>query len=809
MPAPTHSWRLAAPVFAAALVTLAALPSARGDLFVLKDGTVLQGKVRREGRVEYDKDSKEAYVVHSGVYYVDDGPRRVFFPKDRVGEVVPEDASQEESFAHPEAVYRRGRVPPIIEVMDATAWDANWDRDIRVRTYDGNYKIGQRLGLLTPHFALVYGRRIAWDSYYLTSELGPDVVKDLLEHRPKRPPVKGKKAPAEPKPEDELALRFRVCDFFAQAGWFDQADKGLDAIVKDHPDERGRVEGAREVLARVRARERLEQIKRRVAAAQYGAARRMVADFPDKGAAEPVLTKARDLQAEIEAKAARLAEARRQLDALGRDLKAAEAPAELRDAAAALAAELHPDRVPALETFLGQAAQAERQRKAGQKPSAGPEQLAALAVTGWLLGSAAAEPRPQGALRLWRARQLVLAYLRAEDGEERQKLLDDYRSAKNDPAGVDEFCRLIPLLPPTRPEGDLGPGPAELRAGKRRHAPVYSLQLPPEYTHNRPSPVLIVLGPSGEKAGRTLLRWAEHAAENGFLLAAVEWEQEGAEGRYTFSEREHAAVLETLRDLRRRFAVDSDRVFLAGAGQGSAAAFDIGLAHPDEFAGLVTVSGGPSFFSSAYWRNAQYLPVYMITGDRSGDSNTQARKQFEVWGARSYPAIWVQYKGRGVEWFPGELPSIFDWLRNQRRAWPLHQLGTDGIGTQFGNEFTILRPGDNRFYWLTADEVSDRCCTTLEGWKSATPASLTGRIDPTTNEVAITARGIKQLTLWLGRNGKGESMIDFDKPLTVRVNAGARLSSRKVSPSLQTLLDDLADRGDRQRLFLAKIPLKP
>ena len=810
MPSPTRPRRPGPFALAGAFALLAAVATARGDLFILKDGTVLQGKVRREGKVEVDPASHEAYILQSGVYYIDDGPRRMFFPKDRLGNLVPEDkAPSELAYGNPEPFVTRGRVPPIIGVLETTEWDSDWKRQIRVSTYEGSPKLHQRLSLLTPRYARVDGSKLTWTSYYLTGELGPEVVKGLLEHRPKPPAVKGK-PPTEPRPEDEPARRLRQCEFFAQAGWFDESAKGLDSLAKDFPAERDKVEAARDVLARVRARERLEQAKRRRAAGQYETCRRLLADFPEAGAAEQVLTEVRDIRGALEGTVSRLAAARAQLAALGRELKTAESPTALRDGVAALVAELHPDLLPRLEAYLGQAAQAERQRKDGRKPTATPEQLAGLAVTGWLLGNASAEPRPEAALRLWRARGLVLAYLRADDEEEKRKLLDDYLADKAGAARIDEFCQLIPLLPPAQPEGDLGPVPAELRAGKRRHAPIYQLQLPPEYTHSRPHPVLIALGAAGEKASRTIQRWGELAAENGFLLAAVEWEQEESGGRYTFSEREHAAVLETLRDLRRRFAVDSDRVFLTGVAQGAAMAFDVGLSHPDLFAGLIPISGGPSFFSAAYWRNAQYLPVYAVTGDHSGDSNTQTRKQFDSWVLRGYPVLWVQYKGRGVEWFPGELPAIFDWMREKRRAWPLHQLGSDGSGTGFGNEFTILRPGDNRFYWLTADDVSDRCCTTLDAWKAGIlPATLTGRIDPTINEVFISAKGVKRLTLWLGRNARGENMIDFEKPLTVRVNLGGRVAGRKVTPSLETLLNDLAARGDRQRLFLVQIPLKP
>ena len=44
-----------------------------------------------------------------------------------------------------------------------------------------------------------------------------------------------------------------------------------------------------------------------------------------------------------------------------------------------------------------------------------------------------------------------------------------------------------------------------------------------------------------------------------------------------------------LRDAMRRFSIDSDRVFLSGHSIGGDAAWDIGLAHPDLWAGVIPI----------------------------------------------------------------------------------------------------------------------------------------------------------------------------------------------------------------------------
>jgi pimeloyl-ACP methyl ester carboxylesterase len=301
-----------------------------------------------------------------------------------------------------------------------------------------------------------------------------------------------------------------------------------------------------------------------------------------------------------------------------------------------------------------------------------------------------------------------------------------------------------------------------------------------------------------------LNRWREAADDNGYILAAPQWETGNA--GYTFSDREHLSVLDTLRDLRRRYRVDSDRVFLFGLRDGGVMAFDVGMSHPDLFAGVSTMGAVPDKFGEVYWRNAQNLPYYVVNGDRVGPLLDKTHKHFEHWVDRHFASLWVQYKGRGAEWFGGEVPLIFEWMRIKRRAFPLTQLGKDGGGTQFGTEFNSMRPTDNSFYWLTTDDVMPACCKTAQSsWAAVNPARLQALIYPESNDIRVKAYGVKQVSVWLGRNLRGESMIDFTKPVSFRVNDTQVLKKVQVKPSLAVMLEDLYRRGDRQRVYMAKL----
>ncbi len=508
-----------------------------------------------------------------------------------------------------------------------------------------------------------------------------------------------------------------------------------------------------------------------------------------------------ELKAEYETTDQLLTETARLLEKARREVEGPDSKL-WSEAAAVIGEELNFENVGRLDAFLGQARQAERLQRKGKKAEVIPEQLLSLAVSGWLMGSASAETSPETALRLWNGRQMVQTYLRTEDEAERAALVRKHTGrSRQEAASLEELIQIVRALPPVEAEKELPSGTVE----RKTDAGKYLLRLPPEYRHSRPTPLLIVLHNGNGGPKDILDRWAESAAEYGFILAAPQW-SDGVGSGYTYSEAEHALVLSTLRDLRRHFNVDNDRVFLFGLGDGGAMAFDVGLGHPDLFAGVLPMAAGPQFHAEMCWRNGQYLPFYVMHGNR-GPRGKEIRHQFESWVSRNFPMVWVDYKGRGIEWYGGEVPSMFDWMRSKKRDFPMHQLGTNGQGGTFGNEFCTMRACDNHFYWFSADEIHPGCLNSVADWKRRQPASLFAQINRDRNSITVQTSGIRRATIWLGRNDKGEDMIDFDKPVTVLANFQARVSNQRIKPSAEVMLEDLYQRGDRQQLFLAKITL--
>jgi predicted esterase len=800
----------------------------QADLVIFKDGYTLQGKIKRDSEYFVDPASNLQMNIPKlgGFFRVDDEARSIVFSPRQVQEVPDRESNRDSDTVRLRSpiVHRTNQKVPPWQVVAVTDWDKKWDRTMTINSPNGRQRVQQHLILLTPKVACIEARDYNWTACYLTRELGPDTVLRLLRQYPE--PKKGGISDSE--------KRFRIFRFLVQAGWYDKAAAELESILNDLPDQKDKAEAARAELKKLLAWQYVDLLEEAHKNGRHHWLQAKLATFPRQGMDEKLIVRVDALRAIYDTVNRQLALAHRYLDDLPTRLTDPAQSKLFNEAVAVIAAGLNPDTVNRLEAFISLAQQAEQEQQRNRTPDQSPEQLLALAVSGWLLGSSSAEAKVETAARLWQSRQFVLGYQRTHGSGSRQKKLADYESKQGVP--FDELAQVIRSLPPAEPfELDLlknGPwavgglplGPAAiywalfplqkllppthhaLRADVEasiRKGPNYLVQPPPEYHAGRSYPVLFVLHEGGEKPEDMLKRWSFLAAQHGYFLVAPEWAR-ALKSEYEYTAEEHRAVLDVLRDLRQRFQVDSDRVFMFGFGEGAKMAYDVGLSHPDLFAGVLTMGEAPHFFGKTYKQNAQYLPFYVVDGGYDGDTAKDNRQQFEQWVPHGYPALYVQYKGRGREWFDGELPEMFDWMGRKTRAVPFPELGRAGAGPGLGEEFCSMRPTDNHFYWLSGDGMYDRYSNSAQKWNSKSGSAVLQAHSREGNQIHVNTRGFKRVTVWLG-----QGMIDFEKPVTIYLNSRIDLANRKITPHLGTLLEDFYQRGDRQRLFYAKLEFSP
>ncbi len=775
----------------------------RADLVYLFDGFTLQGKIVRESTNYIDPLSGQQVTMArlNGFFMIDDGARRIIFSQNQVQEVDDRSVHAFQDYVSLRRYPSRGQQIlryPIVHIADLTPFDRQWERNMTIEVViqgqTHRITVPQRLGELNPYYARVDGRiKYNINTYYLTQEFGPDMVQKLMATHPDLQ-IKGQTG-------DEVK-RWKKFRFLVQAGWYDAAQKELDGIRKDRPDQKDKVGQAQEHLQKLRAQRLYDEIELANRAGRHRWAQQQLAGFPLQDADDRLQTYVRSLKSKYELANLQLAEARRFLDAVPAQITDAAVRDEFARAVKIIRANLNYDNADRLDPFIRFAQQAERLGKQGTKPKESPEQIVALALSGWLLGSSSAQLDVSFAKRLWQTRQFVLDYQKTPGAGARQQKREAYEQGRA--LAFDEIAQLIRYLPPPDPEDPLPKPGAELSTDLpgQTQSLKYLIQLPPEFTLSRAYPVLLVLHQTGEKPLDMLQRWSYLAAKHGYILVAPEWEA-GLGSGYGYTAEEQGVVLNVLRDLRRRLPVDSERVFLYGYGDGGVVAYDVGLAHPDHFAGMVLMCTRPRYYARKYWPNAQYLPLYIVDGDRDSENPSSTRDAFEHWVPRGYPALYVEYKGRGADWYPAELPFVFDWMDRKKRAAGFPELGKPGGGGPFGEEFQSLRACDNRYYWLSSDALDPRRMNDVGHWNSLTqPCSFQARIGEA-NSIQVNVRGMRRVSVWLG-----SGMVDFSKPVQIQVlTPGLRsvVKNGRIRPDLGTLLEDFYARGDRQRLFWARV----
>jgi len=782
---------------------------------VFKDGFYVKGKITQNTDSFVDPFSGVTLTVPKGNIYVDDWVRRINFSSGQLLEVIPLEKEQVKQNVAllMQGPVRKGEGPLPGSTFefpkDGWGWSDKWDRVIQITPPAGagtKYDAVQRITHLTAYslHGLTVGH--SWYFHHLIKEFPPDKIRDLVE-----------KWLAKHQPTfNDAQKRLFVANFMRQAGWLQEADKELELIAKKHPEHKDKVKEYRDQLQKQFAETYGDDLDRLYKAGLHDAAQTLLEGLSkDEELLKLMTDKHRLLLQDLKIKYETL---NRQVEQAGQYLKDFPSGVADRkawtDACKAIADDLNVDSVERLKTFVGFAQQHASELKEGKKPTQKTEEMLALAVTGWLLGDNAAEPDPKLALKLLRTRDFLLQFLRTDSAVERAQLLASFRKGYDLP--LDVVVRLVRTLPPVDPYKGSRDATAPVRLAievPESDGGNYLVELPPEYHPGRAYPVLVLLHSHREKPEALMSRWQE-ARHNGFIVAAPLWGGKGTGQTYGYSRGEQNVVLDTIRDLRRRFSVDSDRVFLYGWEQGANAAWDIGLAHPDQFAGVLPVGGSVTGFPQRYWSNAQYLPFYIVEGDRNGTNPKNSRAIFNDWMRCQYPALYIEYKGRASDWFGGEVANMTEWISRKRRYHPVKELGRYHSGGTGGEEFKTMRACDNRFYWLSTDDISSKHINSYHSWsKNAFPAHMTASISVGNQaegktgakiwtQINIRSVGINQVTLWLEPN-----QIDFANPVTLFWN-GRSYKQRTIEPSVQTLLEELYISGDRQRLFVAKVDLR-
>ncbi|MBI3839754.1 MAG: alpha/beta hydrolase fold domain-containing protein [Planctomycetia bacterium] len=761
---------------------------AEGASILMKDGRTLRGKVgKTSGLAENPLPPKTDDP--KTITFVDDDLRRVFIPTFQIRQILEADSGEVpeiiriEQHVAREARNKVNRVGPIVNV---TKFDPLGHRTFSMMTDKGRLDVIQGITAISPVWTKVEAlmtkqKPVMWDMRMATHSISDEELTSLLARR------------IDPK---KLEQRLRVVRLYLQAELYSRAERELQAVIAAFPDEK---DLAKEVqsLRQLNARRIVKEIQVRREAGQHARAYYLLENFPSQDVAGDILEQVReildDYRAKIKQREKILDELKERVAAIKDASTRVQCEAMLKE----ISQELNMNTLGRMADYL----------RLGDDEKLGPEEKISLAFSGWLLGSNHGEQNLAVTLSLAKVRALVARYLRESMPLERNKAFSELGGLEG---AVPPFVALLianmkPPLPSEDPSvGKPGFYKLEIKGIDKEPDVTYYVQLPPEYDPYVRYPTILTLNGTATTPEQQIDWWAGaedakgtrqgQATRFGYIVMAVEWRKEGQK-EYEFSAREHAAVLGSLRDACRRFSIDTDRVFLSGHSMGGNAAWDLGLAHPDLWAGVIPIVAQAEKYCRNYWENASLVPFYVLAGEYDGDKVIKNAETLDRYMKKHFDVTYTEYIGRGHEDFYEDIQHIFDWMSRRRPR------------NFFPKEFTVvtMRTWDNYFWWLEGRELPSKGMVEPTDWpppRGTKPVSVTARVQAT-NGVSITTGSVK-ITAWLS-----PEIVDFSKPIRATLNnhpinpkLGATIT---IQPDLRVLLEDVRTRADRLHPFWAKI----
>jgi pimeloyl-ACP methyl ester carboxylesterase len=762
---------------------------AQESTLLLKNGMVigpgLMGQASQVNRNAFSSIPSESISARP-IVYIDDGLRRTFVnqnliqtPSDRA---VPLQRIETGNIAL-RAIGDHQRVQAVQGALAVTPFDSFGRRIYSLMTPNGQADVVQGITEISAAYVRVESlnadKTYLWDMRLALSAIPPDRLREILINHADPTNAQG---------------WLNIVALFTDARRYMEARDFLVEAIRRFPE----LENQRAKLKQfdqLHAEQMFEEVRLRSEAGQRQLAEGLLRGFPLERLSLETKLKAERRLAEIIELQERLTATqelvRRDAAALTREEDQGRVAVIVEEIAARLSA----NNLIRLADYL----------RLRDDPALTADQRVALFVGGWLLGSGESDPNLPVMLSAWDARDLVQQFLTNPAEAERQSLIDRLKAMEGGTPRL--VSKLISqMLPPwPLPETGSRPGRYVIEVPQAVDSlgvtTRYSLQLPPEYDPDRRYPCVVTL--HGRVAGpeAQLDWWAGtynpefkmcigEASRHGYIVIAPHWAQ-AKQPLYQYTEDEHARVLRSLRDAMRRTSIDVDRVFLSGHQMGGDAAWDIALAHPDLWAGLIAIGADSEKYATQYASNGRYLPLYFIAGALDGSlGNKLTGDQLDDFLKNSkYDCLLTVYEGRGRDHFQEELPRIVEWmnLSSHRRRPPPDDL-----------QVVTARSSDRRFWWLEVSELSGENIVNPYLFEPGKAKIDAARIKPPENGLRVSSFPGKNCILWLN-----PELVDFSQRVNLMVKGKRR--NTDVIPELQVLLEDVRTRGDRQHPYWAKV----
>lgn len=296
----------------------------------------------------------------------------------------------------------------------------------------------------------------------------------------------------------------------------------------------------------------------------------------------------------------------------------------------------------------------------------------------------------------------------------------------------------------------------------------YRTLIPQNYDENKPWQVLIAFPDEGSTAEICIQTW-KTSVKDCFIVSperfGTNWEN---------SVNRLPVIYYVLRDVKKRYNLDDNRIYVAGFGKSADAVWNTVIAMPDCFAAFTAVGGNPPENPDEL-ASISNLPACFSAGAGGNPAVLEANRKADK--------KLIQLKAEHSYSEPAELGSAFS-IEESKKSFQWMSGKTRKISPE---TLTACQNGNaTRFstYWLDMDIMDPK-------------ASVTASVK--NNIVEITSTGVKQVTLYLNDN-----IMDFSKTLIVKANGKTAYSGRAVE-DIQTLCERFFESKDRLNLYSAKV----
>jgi len=765
-------------------LSLLAPMSVSATIIELKNGMRIEGDVGKLASMSDDplKAPTAGAVDVQLIVLIDDDLKRTFVSKYSVQDVQEAAPTAMERIKIEQRVAEVGRsVQAIGEGVRISKFDEFGRRIFSMQTSQGKIDVIQGITEITPRWTRVQGlmgsRPYVWDMRIRTSSIPRETLSGILMRR-----IDAK----------DSAQRLQLVRLYLQADRYQDAAAELSALIRDFPELKSFSKQLDE-LRQLSASRLITEIELRQDTGQHKFAYGMLNHFPNENISSPTLLKVQSMLTEYQTAYERI-EKIKELLVTHRDAVSDPALKPQVDAAVEeMINNININNSSRLGPYL---------RLSDNDKSTVDEKLS-LAISGWILGPNDALENLAVALSVFEARDLVAQYLTNKIDVDRRGILEKLKTMEG---GAPNFLAKIMyfMVPPLHNEEaesvsqipDYYLMRVEGVPGTRDF--FYYVQLPPGYDPYRKYPTIVTLHGAGTTAEQQVDWWAGdynekarirlgQAARNGYIVIAPVWAEEH-QFQYNYSAVEHASVLFSLRHAMRHLSIDTDRVFLSGHSMGGDAAWDIGLAHPDLWAGVIPIVAKADKYVARYWENARNVPFYFVGGQLDGNKRELNSRDFDRYLTKNnFDVTVVEYRGRGHESFQDEILDLFTWMKLHKR--------------NFANkdfEVAAMRPWDNFFFWIEVSDFPDRSIVLPANYPEPrkAPVAIEARVLET-NGVYVKS-GTNQANIYLS-----PELVNFDE--RVIVNFRGQNYGGNLIPSAEVMLEDARSRADRQHPFWVKV----